>query len=135
MSRYASRQFGVRCSQSFVQRSSLVVALVTRHSSLVANTSAPQPAPPGNVLRHGRHSRLLPDILDLPARQRGERLRLALVPLRQRATVLLRGGTRIAAVPVVAQRVPSLEVLPVTGLLKDEILRKMCAVVAHVKPR
>src|SRR4029079_15106850 len=79
--------------------------------------------------------RLLPDVLDLPAGERGERLRLALVTVGQRPAILLRGGTRISAAPVVAQDVTPLEVLPIASLLEDEVLREVRAVVAEMQPR
>src|SRR4029078_4803959 len=70
-----------------------------------------------------------------PAGERGERLRLALVTVGQRPAILLRGGTCISAAPVVAQDVTPLEVLAIAGLLEDEILREVRAVVAEMQPR
>src|SRR4029078_9712433 len=70
-----------------------------------------------------------------PAGERGERLRLALVTVGQRPAILLRGGTCISAAPVVAQDVTPLEVLAIAGLLEDEVLGEVRAVVAEMQSR
>src|SRR6266542_4885088 len=98
-------------------------------------TRSPQAFPP--VLRRRRLGdvHLLPHHADLPPGEARGVLRLLLLSRAQVAPVLPRRVARCRACPGVMEDVARLEVLRVAGLLKDEVLGEVRAVVADVQPR
>ena len=96
----------------------------------------PDPLPPGAVVRHWVEvvsAHLLPDHLDVPAGQRRECLRLLLVPLAQRPTILGDRVARIVSAPRMPKHVSSLEVGPVTGFLEAQVVWEVLRIVSHVQ--
>ena len=99
----------------------------------------PDLLPPGLVDVFGRHlgTRLevhaAADLVDVPAGQGGKRLRLPAPALGQRPAVVAGLCALRLALPRVAQDVAALEVLAVAGLLEDQVLGEVLAVVAHVE--
>src|SRR5688572_4589569 len=97
----------------------------------------PDLLPPVAVVdrRPGSGALLFADLVDVPAGQAGQRLRLALAAGRQIPAVVRGRRAGLAARPGVPQHVPALEVAPVAGLLEHEVLGEVGAVVADVQAR
>src|SRR6266481_4176552 len=122
--------------------SGVLMPPLSRRSSL-GPQGGPDPRVPGGPRRcddarvaldlHAAH--LPPDLLEAPAREVGQVLRLFLLPRAQRHPVAPGLVTGRLAHPRMAQHVPALEVLAVGRLLEDEVLREMLRVVAHVEAR
>src|ERR1041385_5522735 len=115
------------CKRVQLERGLYVVGVVI--------SSLPQFLIPLIVRRLGPEVHLLLDILELPAGELGERLRLRLLPLEH--ALLVRPGLRAihGALVRVLHDVTALEVVSIFGLLKDEVLGEVRGVVAHVQPR
>src|SRR5262249_60882553 len=98
-------------------------------------SSLPQALPPGGFRTDcSVHSHLLTDVGDVPAGQRGQLLRLAGMALDERPPIVAGGAAGGASGVGMPQHVTSLEIAPIAGLLKDQVIRKVRIVVADVQP-
>src|SRR5262249_36395447 len=89
-------------------------------------SSLPQALPPGGFRTDcSVHSHLLTDVGDVPAGQRGQLLRLAGMALDERPPIVAGGAAGGASGVGMPQHVTSLEIAPIAGLLKDQVIRKV----------
>src|SRR5207245_959328 len=90
------------------------------HQAARGSLVAPELLPPLLFVERG-DAHAAPDVFDAPAGERGEGLRLVLLPAGQLLPVLVHGGAAFRLLPRVAQHVARLEVLAVAGLLEGQV--------------
>src|SRR5260370_34787071 len=100
---------------------------------LERDEQAPPEGSVGGLRDLGQVSHLAPDLVDVPAREPGQRLGLLLPAVYESPTVVTGRLAFASAQPRVPEHEAALEVRAVGGLLEDEVLGKVGGAVADVE--